>query len=342
MTSGEHEHTEYALATDVAELTKRVIALENATPEPEPEPEPEPIPSKGRAKLTLGFYPGNFGMNPLANLDRYEKEIGRTVKFVIGNLGKTTWKDLTGSSAVHFGANGWKNRPDVTPCITLPLCTDEDPGPVPADLLATANGRHDADYRLIAQRAVDAGCGDMIWRPGHEADGINSYPWRFNNTNAHKEYIAAFRHVVAVMRSVSADFRFDYQGAGQWEKLNANTGKPNAETGYPGDDFVDFIGLDKYNRTVYQPWDKMVVALDYNLAFARSRGKQSSNPEWGLWIKETGDDPTYIHHFADWLEKVPAIGPGSLAYHGYFWAHAEANLDNAPKSKAAFLERFGS
>ena len=44
---------------------------------------------------------------------------------------------------------------------------------------------------------------------------------------------------------------------------------------------------------------------------------------------------------ADWLEALPATGPGSLAYHGYFWAFAQADLDDAPLSKAAFVERFG-
>ncbi len=59
--------------------------------------------------------------------------------------------------------------------------------------------------------------------------------------------------------------------------------------------------------------------------FAIAHGKPVSYPEWALTgvtatvtSRVGGDDPTFIQGMSDWMNSLPAAGPGSLAYQSYF------------------------
>lgn len=79
---------------------------------------------------------------------------------------------------------------------------------------------------------------------------------------------------------------------------------------YPGDDYVDYVGIDAYDvsyawRTYPYPddcdagcradrqeraWDKAIHGgkrgLEFWADFARHRGKPLTLPEWGLWDRD--------------------------------------------------------
>jgi len=204
-------------------------------------------------------------------------------------------------------------------------------------LLGTAGGQWDRQFAAAAQAMVDGGHGHDIIRLGHEQTGA-WYPWSaVGNADAYK---AAFRHVHDVMRRVAPGLRWEFNSAvagfGEW-----------AEAAYPGDAYVDVIGLDIYNKLAGKnpppfavTWQrKLQPALQAHLHFARSHGKPVSYAEWANGSQDT---PQFIDAMADWFARLPAHGPGALEYHSYFDVAQKAyDLDLYPESKAAFRRRFG-
>ena len=346
--SGEHRHPDYEAQIAehdiwLTELDARLARLETQPPEPEPEPEPEPPkPVAGnRAKATHGVYPGFGHAIGMAKLAEIEKLLGRKLAFADANLDSDTWTKLSGSSSVFTSTDGWKTRPDVTTCLAVPLRTREDTGSHAADLTAVAGGWKDEAYNRVADRLIASGHDDTILRIGWEGDigvpGTVGYPWSFTLQGSHVEYVQAFRHVAQLFKAKCPRFRVDYQGNGPWSTINPATKTPCGDSAYPGDDVVDIIGVDIYDR---DEWPTRQLDLDYCRDLAKRHRKPMSVPEWGIWLPSNGDNPAFIHNMADWLETAPATGPASLAYNCYFWGEKRSTLDAAPKSKAAWVERF--
>jgi hypothetical protein len=223
-------------------------------------------------------------------------------------------------------------------------------------LTATASGASDSSIRYISQLLVRGGYPNAIIRLGWEFDG-DWMPWSALGNEA--LWVKAYRHVHDVMRSVSQRFEFDWNG---------DPGYLQHETAaYPGDDYVDIIGYDVYDQTAGIPWNpstrswvdpraawnSFLPKLRWQRDFAVAHGKRVSYPEWalsGINGKVTanvgGDDPTFIQGMYDWMNSLPAFGPGSLAYSSYFNADADSlhRIDGRdfPNASARFKTLFGS
>ncbi len=260
-------------------------------------------------------------------------------------------------------------------CIIIPLAfapknglhnakTPEGVVAVRGYLQETISGKHDKAYRETGRLLVQAGFPDAILRVGHEFSG-RWYPW--SAVENPELYAAAFRHVVTVMRSVSPDFTFDFNGSSQDFGLWA-------EKAYPGDAYVDIVGTDIYDRGLSRKyfsrekkgWDDPEKAwaegflprLEAVRRFALAKGKPLSIPEWGIEGQvETGDgtegsligggdNAVFIRKFAEWMNNLPPAGPASLAYHSYFWSNPVNEglhtLDDLPRAAAAYLQLFGN
>jgi hypothetical protein len=123
------------------------------------------------------------------------------------------------------------------------------------------SGAYDIHFVRAAQRLVAWGFADAIVRVGHEFNG-NWYSW-WARPGHEADYAAYFRRIVDAMRSVpGARFEFVWNAA----KGAANM---NAELAYPGDAWVDHIGVDFYdtNATYY--------------------GKINNNPRWWQEVDAT-------------------------------------------------------
>jgi len=84
----------------------------------------------------------------------------------------------------------------------------------------------------------------------------------------------------------------------------------------PGDDVVDYIGLDvydfKYEGSAAERWDsyylKAPFGLEWHREFAARHGKAMSYPEWG--VGNFGDNPFFIQQIARLVCEEPrAISP---------------------------------
>ncbi len=195
---------------------------------------------------------------------------------------------------------------------------------------ASADGSNDGAFRVAANYLKNGGYPAAIIRLGWEFDG-GWMPWSSPGNEA--LWVQAYRHVHDVFRSVSPDFKFDWNG---------DSGYLQSQTAaYPGDDYVDVVGLDLYDkgmggatawnsstRSWSDPnaaWARIVPNLIAQRDFAIAHGKAVSYPEWGLdGVNATatynvgGDNPTFIQGMYDWMNSLPTSGAGSLLYQSYF------------------------
>jgi hypothetical protein len=95
---------------------------------------------------------------------------------------------------------------------------------------------------------------------------------------------------------------------------------------YPGDAYVDWVGVDVYNDT---EWPLLSRLLDEH--YEGHPSKPFTLSEWGLL--EEGDDPAFVHHIFDWVERRPRVGLIE-------WFDSGDSLMSAnPRSAAAYRRR---
>jgi hypothetical protein len=319
-------------------------------------------PVSGSAASRFGLYPGYAGVAQLRSLESW---VGHPANYVVQfadihepAFTSSVWGEVTRAGAFQTLAK------QVTLVESIPLAFGDFLAPgaagqatARANLQATVDGAHDAEYRVAANYLRNGGYPDAIIRLGWEFDG-DWMPWSAPGNEA--LWINAYRHVADIFRSVSSSFRFDWNGTAGF--------LPRETAAYPGDDYVDIIGLDVYDKglgTAWNPssqsWLDPVAAfgiLRDDLArqrdFAIAHGKPVSFPEWALTGVDGnvtsdvgGDDPTFIQGMSDWINGLPANGPGSLSYQSYFNedtedGHHRIDANYFPYSAARYKFLFGT
>ncbi len=117
---------------------------------------------------------------------------------------------------------------------------------------------------------------------------------------------------MTLLRAVpGANFKFDWC----LSMTGSNLTRANIEAIYPGDSYVDYIGMDIYNyinlipttwkKTSWEYWTtaNQGINLDWLVSFAASHGKRISVPEWG----QTQDAPDFITNMAAWFPRTCVV-----------------------------------
>ena len=167
----------------------------------------------------------------------------------------------------------------------------------PVSLAKGANGEYNHFYQTLAENLVKHGLGDAILRPGWEFNG-GWYTWRAKDNEKH--FAEYWRQIVKTMRSVPGTEKLKFC----WNPTLGYQQFP-AEKAWPGDEFVDYVGLDVYDESWMPdgyPWPKdappeVVLARqkkvwhdaihngDHGLVFwsrfAAEHQKPFVIPEWG-------------------------------------------------------------
>jgi hypothetical protein len=191
-----------------------------------------------------------------------------------------------------------------------------------------ASGSYDSYFVSLGQFLVGRGRGDSHVRIGWEANG-NWYPWNAGNAASPQEWVQCFQHEATALRSAAPNVQIDWN-------MNADTKTPasgNATDIYPGDAYVDSIGVDFYDFFPALDTDALWTqhymdqapgggphGIGAWLAYAVSRGKPFSVPEWGIINSSAadcscgGDDPVYVGHMHDFF----AASAANMAYESYF------------------------
>jgi hypothetical protein len=202
-------------------------------------------------------------------------------------------------------------------------------------LAEVADGLHDAEFETAAQ-AISKAQPRAIIRLGWEMN-LLTMPWFAKGQEA--DYIRAFRRVVGIFRKYSPDFKFDWCPG--WGPQDTP-----AAASWPGDDVVDFVGLDvydfKYEGSAEERWNnfylKAPFGLEWHRDFAAGHGKRMSYPEWG--VGNNGDNPLFIQRMNDWFASHDA----DIAYAAYFdvdgmWP-TQIDNDQFPNSQKLFRKLF--
>nr|HEV8011207.1 hypothetical protein [Bradyrhizobium sp.] len=262
-------------------------------------------------------------------LQAWEKWLKQQPSSVLGVdfYAQTTWDDFFRLSWVP---GAWKKlNPKRNVVWSIPLTVK---GTALADV---ASGAHDAEFEAAA-RAISEAQPAAIIRLGWEMN-LDSMAWFAKGREA--DYIEAFRRVVGIFRRYSSDFKYDWcPGWGPQDEA--------ADLAYPGDDVVDYIGLDvydfKYEGSVEQRWNrhymKASFGLEWQRDFAAQHGKLMSFPEWG--VGNFGDNPFFVQQMHDWFVK----NEPNIAYAAYFDVNGlwPTQIDNEqlPESQKLFRKLF--
>lgn len=198
-----------------------------------------------------------------------------------------------------------------------------------------AAGKYDLEFADAAKAIADAQPGAII-RLGWEMN-LEQSNWFAGGREA--DFIAAYRRVAGIFRKASNRFTFDWcPGWGPQESP--------ADRAWPGDDVVDFIGLDiydfKFEGTPEERWQKYYLTapfgLEWHRDFAARHGKPMSYPEWG--VGHFGDNPHFIRMMHGWF----AENRDRIAYAAYFnvdglWP-TQIDTGRFPRSEALFRKLF--
>ncbi|BDI32439.1 hypothetical protein CCAX7_44900 [Capsulimonas corticalis] len=219
-------------------------------------------------------------------------------------------------------------------------------------------------FANYAQEVNSLGFKKVIVRLGYEFDG----GWNpFGNlnvmSNMPNNYIAAWRNIVNTMRANDPNHLIKFC----WNPTDGNV-QVWAPNFYPGDAYVDYIGIDTYDYAyggVYpvgttQPtqaqrdsawFNSELPRINVFADLARTHGKPMVIGEWGLWQLNDGSHPSggdntsYLQRMYNWMSDPN----NHVAAECYFEAPADGNSSLSgifgattfPKSAALYKQLFG-
>ena len=262
--------------------------------------------------------------------------------YLPGNAG---WSGMDGSG----GSLNWLLVPWEGSDYTLSLGVPMFPTGVGASLATGATGAYDSYFTTLAQTLVAAGQADAYLRLGWEFDGSWT-AWYAGTPSAEASFATYFQQIVTAMRSVSGEhFRFVWNpDAGAFTESGYSVA-----AAYPGNDYVDVIGLDAYDQSWATPqtptnaWSSTTLpSLTAAQQFASANGKPLAFTEWGVTIRADGhglgDDPYYVNHMVSWMESPS----NDVIFESYFddesgGVNATITGGSFPESLAAFTADLG-
>jgi beta-mannanase len=218
--------------------------------------------------------------------------------------------------------------------------------PTGATLAEAASGAYDdAHYRKAAGILKDFRPSEAVLhiRTAWEHNG-DWFPWQCISSSCLADFIGAFRHFVTSFRSASPRFRFTF-----CPNVGAASATYPLEDSYPGDDYVDVIGIDLYagwypNNAISpeQRWQYELdrqYGLNWLVSFAKAHNKPIAIPEWGVGDNGSGDDPVFVKGMHDFCEANGCV------YMSYWDSNAdykgELRAGQYPKAAAEYKTQFG-
>ncbi len=168
----------------------------------------------------------------------------------------------------------------------------------PIDYEGLLNGEYDSYIMDFAERLKGDG-NPVFMRFAHEMNG-NWYPWAGTVIGAEK-YIAIYRHVKDIFDKAAAD-NVKWVFSVNWEDVPSVEGN-HFMLYYPGDKYVDYVGIDGYNWGDTQPWSRWmsfkemfgkicgeVVSETGKPVIISEFSSADSGGDKALWIKEAMTD----------------------------------------------------
>ena len=186
---------------------------------------------------------------------------------------------------------------------------------------AAARGDYNQQWREMGAK-IASQYPDAYVRIGWEMNLPNS--WHANPDNKDK-WIQAFRLAATNVKHNAPNLRIVFNPSGRTTQTGLQ-----ADQVYPGNEYVDVIGIDSYdwwppliNDANWQRTKEEPYRWDWWLNFAKSKGKKFAVPEWGLarhngspnpHNEGGGDNPKYFNYKYAWMKA----NAEHIEYEAYF------------------------
>jgi Glycosyl hydrolase family 26 len=213
---------------------------------------------------------------------------GRPLDVVDGWSARSSWSDIVNPTGLY---EMWAGSP-YTMALGVAMLPEDVSG---VSLQACAHGTYNWHWREFGRVIASYGLGDSIIRLGWEFNG-NWYVWQATQPAVWAE---CWRQIVTSARSTAPGLQWDWN-----VNRGVNSGLADPAQAYPGNAYVDMIGIDSYDwwppAKTAAGWQSQLngtQGLNYWLAFAEAHGKRLSVPEWGnvsVGTSVGGDDPQYV------------------------------------------------
>jgi beta-mannanase len=199
-------------------------------------------------------------------------------------------------------------------------------------LAAIGSGAYDAYVTRWASE-IKAWGQPLYLRFAHEMNG-DWYPWAAGvNGNTPAQYVAAWRHVHDLFVRAGAT-----NVTWVWTP-NVSLGRAPMAQLYPGDAYVDWVGLDGYNRGTTQSWGSTWQSFDqvFGSSLAELRAV-SSRP---IIIGETASTETGGNKAA-WIQQFFASLAASPDIKAFVWFNLNKETDWRIESSSGARAAFAS
>ena len=304
---------------------------------------------------SLGVY---VGYQSPSGVNAFGRDVGEKPSFAMDFLDGDSWSGMVNQAASYMAA--WKNS-GLTMIWGVPMLPYNSSGTSVGSsgsgysLQQGATGAYNSYFLQLAKDMVAGGEADSIIRIGWEFNG-GWFPWAANGQAA--AFIAYWQQIVDTMRSVPGQ-QFTFE----WNPNLGDSGVGTLADYYPGNAYVDYIGLDVYDQawgyygapgcsgtTCQQDQFNTILTepggLNWLASFASQQDKPIVLPEWGLGAFNPtnlngtyqneelggGDDPTFINDMTNWMNA-------HNVFEATYWDFQQDSTSAAPASAAALLER---
>lgn len=277
---------------------------------------PAPAGWSGSWGLYAPDFPGS-----MATVSGLQARVGRRADYVMWYVHWAgPYSSFDPSDVAAVAANG------STPVITW--MSDDPTGAVTITDRSIAAGAYDGYIRDFARGLASAGH-RVLLRFDHEMNG-NWYGWDPGvDGNTAADYVAAWRHVHDLFAAAGAS-----NVAFVWAPNVAYPGSASLAGLYPGDGYVDEIGVDGYNWGPLDghSWQPPAQLFGPTLqALARLSSRPVLITEVGC-TPVGGDKAAWIAAFFGWIATSPA--------RGFIWFDADKETDWRVDSSPPALDAF--
>jgi hypothetical protein len=313
----------------------------------------EPIPPVGITPVSEPFQEGAYvgpadpsGVKSFATATDTDITIGSD--YLPASNG---WSGMDGANgSISWLTNAWQSS-GYTLSLGVPMIPTNSSGQPQGTLAQGAAGAYNGYFSTLASTLVAAGEANAYLRLGWEFDG-NWYAWQAQSATAEANFASYFRNIVTAMRSVPGEqFKFVWNP----DASAFVSSSYSVTAAYPGNKYVNVIGLDLYDMSWASPLTPQVAwqetyqpELTAAESFAQSEGEPLALCEWGTLFRSNGlgDDPYYINSMIDWM-SVPSH---NVTYESYFNGNTTAaggsatqNLTGGsfPEGQTVFIADLG-
>jgi hypothetical protein len=281
----------------------------------------------------LGVYRWDAPNGP-ANVDGFSQWLGRPVELAAAFEANDSWDNVDGAD---WQLRPWSQWVSLQPGRNLVLAVPMLPSSG-ATLAACSAGQYDVYWANLANNLSSYRLHWAYLRLGWEMDG-GWYAWGApQGSGKEGSYAGCFRRIVQVMRQTQPANQWKFV----WNPTTAWWDPAYLATVWPGDEYVDIVGIDLYDQswvagTYPYPagcdaacrlsaqqtaWNDHAWKLNTVRNFGLARGKSMAIPEWGVAIRPDGhgggDTPYFIEKMFAYIQD-PA---NYVVFHSYFGVSA--------------------